>query len=399
MKLSLCMIVKDEEDFLEQCLQSVKGYIDEIIIVDTGSTDNTKKIAAKFTEKVFDYQWNNSFSDARNFSLEQATGDWVLTLDADEIIATCDLKKIRETIERENDITGYVLIQRNYTDDVQRDNFHLREADSSAESKGFLGWSESPICRLFRNNNVRFEGEVHELIEPSIKKAGGTIEMLPIAIHHYKEQRNAKRKQLKLQQYRELCLKKIRNNPSNPRAHNEMGTILRILGEHQQALEHFTQAYALQPTFVEAAFGAGISCNALNRPQEAIEWFRKVLQSTPAHKETLMSMSVSYAKLERLQDAISVALKALELDRNNTKAAINLAAFYEKNGNDEQAESILKKVLAQVPGQARAHHNLGVVYEKQNLIEKAVHHYTIAVEQEPQNENWKKDLINAKKRV
>ena len=391
------MIVKDEEDFLEQCLQSVKDYVDEIIIVDTGSTDNTKKIAARFTEKVFDYQWNNSFADARNFSLEQATGDWVLTLDADEKIAELDLKKIRETIERENDITGYVLIQRNYTDDVQRDNFHLREADSSAESKGFLGWSESPICRLFRNDNVRFEGEVHELIEPSIKKRGGTIKLLPIAIHHYKEKRSQERKKLKLLQYLKLCQIKIVNNPENARAHLEIATVLRVLGEYNEALQHFEKAQSIQPAFVEAALGAGICCNTLHRPQEAIQWLKKVLRVVPNHKEALISISVSYAKLNMLDEAIKNTTSAVELDKTNIKALINLAAFYEKSESLEEAEHILKKVLQIAPQQGRAHHNLGVVYEKMNFIEKAVHHYTIAVEQEPQNENWKKHLSTAKK--
>ena len=81
------MIVKDEENYLEQCLSSAKGLADEIIIVDTGSKDKTKEIAKKFNAKVFDFKWNDDFSAARNESLKHATKDWILVLDADESLS------------------------------------------------------------------------------------------------------------------------------------------------------------------------------------------------------------------------------------------------------------------------------------------------------------------------
>src|SRR3989344_364212 len=82
--LSLCMITKNEEQFLEQCLNSVKELVDEIIIVDTGSTDKTTEIAGKFTDKIYDFKWCDDFSAARNESLKHATKNWILVLDADE---------------------------------------------------------------------------------------------------------------------------------------------------------------------------------------------------------------------------------------------------------------------------------------------------------------------------
>ena len=98
MSLSLCMIVKDEGKFLEGCLESVKNFVDEIVIVDTGSTDNTIQIAEKFGAKVVKHNWDNSFSEARNVSLKHATKDWILVLDADERISEKDLAKIKELI-------------------------------------------------------------------------------------------------------------------------------------------------------------------------------------------------------------------------------------------------------------------------------------------------------------
>lgn len=82
--ISLCMIVKDEERCIERCLESVYSTVDEIIVVDTGSSDRTLELIAKFNAKVFHYKWDHNFSNARNHAIEQATGDYILQLDADE---------------------------------------------------------------------------------------------------------------------------------------------------------------------------------------------------------------------------------------------------------------------------------------------------------------------------
>src|SRR3989338_7693689 len=96
--ISLCMITKNEEKYLEQCLDSVKDIVDEIIIVDTGSKDKTKEIAKKFSAKIFDFEWVDNFSAARNESLKHAAKDWILVLDADEVVEKKDLERIKELI-------------------------------------------------------------------------------------------------------------------------------------------------------------------------------------------------------------------------------------------------------------------------------------------------------------
>src|SRR3989338_181326 len=112
--ISLCMITKNEEQFIEQCLNSAKELVDEIIIIDTGSDDKTKEIAKRFTDKIYDFKWENDFSKARNFSLQKAAKEWVIILDADETISQTDHEKIRELVEKPEN-TAYFLIQRNYT--------------------------------------------------------------------------------------------------------------------------------------------------------------------------------------------------------------------------------------------------------------------------------------------
>ena len=87
------MIVKDEQDVIERCLESVKDVVDEIIIVDTGSTDKTKQIVSKYTDKIYDFEWVNDFAKARNYSFSKATKDYILWLGADDVILDEDLVK------------------------------------------------------------------------------------------------------------------------------------------------------------------------------------------------------------------------------------------------------------------------------------------------------------------
>lgn len=101
------MIVKNEEMCLARCLNCVKDIVDEIVIVDTGSTDNTKEIAYQFTDKVYDYEWIDNFSDARNFSFSKATKPYMMWLDADDILLEKDqleLKKLKQNLLPEVDM-------------------------------------------------------------------------------------------------------------------------------------------------------------------------------------------------------------------------------------------------------------------------------------------------------
>lgn len=105
--ISLCMIVKNEQDVIARCLNSVKDIVDEIIIVDTGSTDNTKEIIKNYTDIIFDFQWGDYFSSARNYSFSKATKDFILWLDADDVVLEEDRLKfivLKQNLEKTVDI-------------------------------------------------------------------------------------------------------------------------------------------------------------------------------------------------------------------------------------------------------------------------------------------------------
>ena len=112
-RLSICLITKNEEAHLARCLESVRGLHDDLVVVDTGSSDRTVDIARAFGARLFEFAWQDDFSRARNFCIEQAAGDWILSLDADESIALRDHAVIREWLRRE-DLDAVTASQRHY---------------------------------------------------------------------------------------------------------------------------------------------------------------------------------------------------------------------------------------------------------------------------------------------
>ena len=112
MKISVCLIARNEEEVIGRCLESISVFADEIIVVDTGSIDKTKKIAGGFTEKIFDFEWINDFSAARNYAFSKACGDYLMWVDADDIAERKDGEKINEL---KINYSHYLLSAANYT--------------------------------------------------------------------------------------------------------------------------------------------------------------------------------------------------------------------------------------------------------------------------------------------
>ena len=184
--LSLCMIVKDEENWLVRCLMSIMPVMDEIIVVDTGSTDRTRDIAKVFGAKVYDFEWNDDFSEARNFSLSKASGDWILVLDADEVLSPLDYKRLTRIVKSDTDHpAGYSIVTRNYVKPPYITGWTCNDGHY-AEEEDVTGWHPSSKVRLFSNDSrIRFQNPVHEFVEDSLMKHGIEIRKCDIPIHHY----------------------------------------------------------------------------------------------------------------------------------------------------------------------------------------------------------------------
>ena len=148
MQISSCIIVKNEAENIARCLESIKSISDEIIVVDTGSTDNTVEIAKSYGARIYFYEWDNNFSNARNFALEKATGDWIIFLDADEYFEENTPKELKNVLK-------HMVYNKDY-DAILCKMYNIEGSESKIIS-------ESPTIRVFRGKSgIRYSGSIHE---------------------------------------------------------------------------------------------------------------------------------------------------------------------------------------------------------------------------------------------
>ncbi len=140
--VSLCMIVKNEEEYIDRCLNSVANAVDEIIIVDTGSTDRTKELCAKYTDKIYDFNWIDDFSAARNSSFSYATMDYILWLDADDILLPEDNARFRELKETLDTDISVVMMKYNVSMDQQGNVTFSYYRERLVKRAGVFEWKE-----------------------------------------------------------------------------------------------------------------------------------------------------------------------------------------------------------------------------------------------------------------
>ncbi|MCM1267995.1 MAG: glycosyltransferase [Bacteroidales bacterium] len=164
--VSVCMIAKNEDNHIEECLKRLRPCRFEIIVVDTGSVDRTVEIAHKYADKVFHFAWCDDFSSARNFSVQQAANDWVLTIDCDEYLENVNLAELEDSLARNRGAVG--MIKRNNPYTVQ----------------GARSIMSERIGRLFNRNFCHYEGTVHEQVRTL---QGKEPEQFPIPLTFYHE--------------------------------------------------------------------------------------------------------------------------------------------------------------------------------------------------------------------
>jgi glycosyltransferase involved in cell wall biosynthesis len=155
------MIVRDAARSLRQALASAQPFMDEMVVVDTGSTDGTRQIAQEMGARVVDFAWCDDFSAARNYSLAQATGDWIFWMDADDILPTASGQELRRCMEAAPncDVAYWVTVE-----------------EKKVDSKGRGRIMGHAHAKLFpRHPAIRFRYRVHEQVAPAIRKAGLTI--------------------------------------------------------------------------------------------------------------------------------------------------------------------------------------------------------------------------------
>lgn len=290
--VSLCMIVKNEEAYLKQCLHSVKGIIDEIILVDTGSNDHTLSIAEKFGAKIYSYEWNDSFADARNFSISKATCDWILFLDADEIF---DQSYQREFINLINDAAfdGYLFTIYNYTGKMEDKEYSIHHA-----------------FRLMQNRKgYHFTGAIHEQIVSADKE----VTILPfdvttIVIHHYGYLNQVIKQKGKRSRNIPLIEEQLREQPDNAFYLFNLANEYLAQQNLPKALELYYQSKEnlkdLQAFTTYLYYRMIICCTLLKKYEEAITLADEILLKYPNFTDIVYCRGIAEYNLHRYTVAI-----------------------------------------------------------------------------------------------
>jgi tetratricopeptide (TPR) repeat protein len=381
-KISLCMIVRNEEEFLERCIRSARKAVDEIIVVDTGSEDNTIEIARKSGARVYSHPWENDFSKARNFSLDYATGDWVLYLDADEILTHDGCRRIR-ALAKSASAMGYLLIQRNYTDDPKAAGWRTCEPGCE-EARGRAGWFPAPIVRLFRNHpEIRFEGAVHELVDYSVTRLGGRVEATDIAIHHYGKVRDLEYVKAKQELYLKLGEQKASGRPDDAKAHYELGVQYIELGVIDKCIEALTRSLELDPNQPKAHCDLGVALERSGRMEESANHYARALALDPQSGQAIINLGSAYARMGRMEEAEHLFDRALAACPNDPVALNNVGSKMFMQGKFDKAVALYRRAISASPSYAQAHFNLGTVYEKLGDLENARSSLERAIELNP----------------
>lgn len=331
-KISLCMIVKNEENNLFRCLVSAMQYVNEIIITDTGSEDKTKTIASQFTNKIFDFPWCNDFSRARNFSIDKASYNWVLILDADEEIKGFDTESIYNFLNKDDTIVGKVGITNLFED-----------------STG-LKLSRERVSRLFNKKYFHYAGIIHEHIVP-YNIVEYKTSPVKIKLNHYGYTRDIIDRTQKVKRNITLLNQAISENYKDPYLHYQMGKTYYMAGKYSSAAECFNIALSMGVNY------------KYEYVEDLIETYGYSLINSEEYGKAL--------ELEHFND-----IYGMRPDYNFVMGLI-----YMNNGRFAQAVDKFLKCINNVEGRVEginsylSYYNIGVIYECLGIAEQAIEYY------------------------
>ncbi len=296
------MIVKNEERFLEQCLRSVADAVDEINIVDTGSTDRTIEIAEKFGARIERREWRNDFAWARNESLKMATKRWVFQLDADEEL----LPESKPVLQQLKTAPAYNM------------GVWLRCINASDKYRGGGNVSHA-IVRLFPNHErIRFHGAIHEfpsLDDSAIGLPGVTA---PIKIVHHGYLSDVVNDRDKFARNLEIVEASVQADPQEPFHWYNLGMTAHLGGDQDRGIEGFQRMWELCKTHGLRAFTpnglqtlADIYTEHTNEPEKGLYYALESLKLAPRYANGHFSAGKAYVALNRLDEARDMYVKAI----------------------------------------------------------------------------------------
>jgi Tfp pilus assembly protein PilF len=356
--LALSMIVRNGESDLPLCIESVRGIADEIVIADTGSTDNSIRIARGMGARVFSIQWENDFARARNLSLAEVTADWVLSMDADERLDPAASRRLPSLLAHRK-ARAYQVPIRNYVLSLNERIWDrpAKPNDSPLpEAKQYPAYVDHENVRLFRRHpDLYFVGRVHETVGIRVLETGGGLGRADFLIHHFGLAVDPQTQNYKNTYYRELSVQKIREMPRSAQAYFELGM---VETSEERALHCFELSCELKPDFTEAWIFAGMMHRKLGHLQEALHAFIRGAKLAPTNSLAAESLGDVYYDLGDFPQAEKEYRRARKLGSARAGLESKLGLAQIRNGRAAEGLDRLHKAIAREPGFAELHDRL-----------------------------------------
>lgn len=302
--ISVCIIAKNEEKYIGECLSRIKKYGFEIIVTDTGSVDDTKQIAKQYADQVLDFAWINDFAAARNYCAQAASNNWILALDCDEMLERFDEKAVR-------------MMMQKYPQD--KGMLHFKLMLQNAVGEECFEWDK--MVRLYNKRYYEFQGVIHEQIVP--KKGFDTGKhtpaniVLPVNVVHLGYNISSEEMEKKQQRNIELLKGCVEQEPENSYLWFQLGQSHFIIKDFESAVSYYRKALEL----LDDNMGAGHA------------------------QELIISLSKAYAGLGQYEETLAILLKHAEKCKS-AKYAYATALAYVENASPMKALLEFIKIIA-----------------------------------------------------
>ncbi|NIA14307.1 MAG: tetratricopeptide repeat protein [Nitrospiraceae bacterium] len=348
--LSIAMIVKNEAGCLGHCLDSVRGVADEIVVCDTGSSDDTMAIARSYGARVLQIPWNDDFAEARNRSIAAVTGDWILHLDADEALDPEGAGRIRALVDADGGGADAIEVTlANYSNDMRAWRW-VPVGDATPAAREYAGYVGVPLLRLFRNGRgFEYCEPVHENITRSVQERNGVIRHEAVLIHHYGYDPKPAKARAKAKLYMAIAREKVEARPSDPKAWYELAELSLGAGDTAVAEEACRKALALDPLHLNAA--SALANLLLNRGSfdEVRELLEGLEQEGVAPPHVITALGAVACRQGRLEEARRRLEAVVEASPGTIQAYLFLARTLDRLEDANRAEGLLASAVDQAP--------------------------------------------------
>lgn len=346
--ISVCIIAKNEEKYIEQCLRHLLSYEVEIVVADTGSTDRTKEIALKYTDKVYDFAWINDFSAARNYAASKAANNWILVIDCDEYLKELDVRGIRICMQQHLHHVGMMQIKNIQTQENGEETYHMDD-----------------VPRFYNKNFYEYQFRIHEQITPKKHDAESEIVLctykLPAQVEHHGYDLPPEEMLIKQERNLKLLQTALGENAIDDYLYFQMAQSYLILNREEEAVCAMEHCFALNPNPTKGYM------------KVAVPIYARILRKAKKNKEAL-EMLLKYQDILKTSEICYQLGCCYQECGENLKALLTFVKVTQMADIDTLGENAYDVYVRIMMLHSASGNQDGVIHFKQRLEEYGLSH-------------------------